>query len=139
VVGESRGWNCHPNTVWRVLLLPLFNHHSFQRGSARYVYIAIRGICHQSPSSLEFWAGENQLDFVVTEHWEAPTAFNTKPLCSIRSGRGSIVLYNQGSAFHRMLTGEKGMVDAISKYGGADRLANAMAVVAHKCLSACDA
>ena len=88
---------------------------------------------------LEFWAGENQLDFVVTERWERPTAFNTKPLQSIQSGRGSIVLYNQGSAFHRKLTGEKGIKAAISKYGGVDRLAEAMAAVAHRCLSVCNA
>jgi len=87
---------------------------------------------------LEFWAGENRLDFVVTEHWERPAAFNTKPLHSIQSGRGSIVLYNQGTAFHRKLTGEKGMEAAVSKYGGFDQLAEAMAVKAHSCLSACN-
>jgi hypothetical protein len=90
-------------------------------------------------SLLEFWAGENQLDFVVTEHWETPTAFNTKPLHSINSGRGSIVLYNQGSAFHQMLTGEQSIGAALSKHGGEGRLAEAMAAVAHRCLSACNA
>lgn len=85
---------------------------------------------------LEFWAGENQLDFVVTERWERPTAFNTKPLHSIKSSRGSIVLYNQGSAFHWMLTGKKGLKAAISKHGGVGGLAKAMATVAHQCLSA---
>lgn len=86
--------------------------------------------------SLEFWAGECLLDFVITEKWETPTAFNTKPLNSIGSGRGSIVLYNQVSAFHWMLTGEKGMEAAVSKHGGIDKLAEAMAVVARRCLAA---
>ena len=76
---------------------------------------------------------------MVTERWERPAAFNTKPLHSIQSGRGSIVLYNQATAFHRMLTGEGGMEAAVSKYGGFDRLAEAMAVEAHSCLSACNA
>jgi hypothetical protein len=35
-----------------------------------------------------------------------------------------------------MLTGEKGMDAAVSKHGGLDRLAEAMAAVAHRCLSA---
>jgi len=84
---------------------------------------------------VEFWAGENLLDFVVTERWERPTAFNTTPLHSIGSGRGSIVLYNQASTFHWKLTGEKSIDDAISKYGGRDKLAEAMTSMAHDCLS----
>jgi hypothetical protein len=87
---------------------------------------------------LELWVGENSLDFVVTESWERPTAFNTQPLQSIGSGRGSIVLYNQGSAFHWKLTKEKEMGGAISKYGGIGRLAEAMAAEARRCLSACN-
>ena len=73
---------------------------------------------------------------MVTERWERPTAFNTKPLHSITSGRGSIVLYNQGSAFQWMLTGAKRMKDALLKHGGADGLAAAMAAKVRQCLSA---
>jgi len=76
---------------------------------------------------------------VVTDRWERPTAFNTKPLHSIGSGRGSIVLYNQGTIFHRKLTGEKRMEAAVAKYGGIERLADAMAAKARKCLSGCNA
>jgi hypothetical protein len=83
----------------------------------------------------EFWVGECLLDFVVTERWERPTAFNTTPLHSIGSGRGSIVLYNQASAFHWKLTEEKMADDAVSKYGGREKLAEAMASVAHDYLS----
>jgi hypothetical protein len=83
----------------------------------------------------EFWAGESRLDFVTTEQWERPTSFNTTPLHSNGSGWGSIVLYNQASAFHWMLTGEKKMDAAISKYGGIEKLAAAMANVAQNCLS----
>lgn len=90
-------------------------------------------------SLLEFWAGGNLLNFVVTECWETPTAFNTMPLHSIKSSQGSIVLYNQASTFHWMLTGEKGIEAAVSKHGGVDGLAKAMAVVAHSSLSVCNA
>jgi hypothetical protein len=83
----------------------------------------------------EFWAGETPLDFVITQDWEAPTAFNTKPLHSIGSGRGSLVLYNQASAFHYMLTGEKRIPDAIARHGSIENITKDMAKVAQSVLS----
>lgn len=72
---------------------------------------------------------------MTTERWEWPTSSNTKPLEAIGSGRGSLVFYNQGSAFHWKLTGEKKKEGAIKKYGSVGKLAEAMAVVAQECLS----
>jgi hypothetical protein len=72
---------------------------------------------------------------VVTQNWQAPNSFNSQPLNTIGSGRGSLVLYNQGSAFLYKLTGEKNVDDAVLKYGGYKNLAAAMAAVAQTCLS----
>lgn len=98
-------------------------------------HMAMLWVSINNPPLPEFWAGEIPLDFVITEDWETPTAFNTTPLHSIRSGRGSLVLYNQASAFHYMLTGEKKVDGAIDRYGSIDKLANAMAKVAVKVLA----
>jgi hypothetical protein len=92
-------------------------------------------IASPHPFLSEFWAGESQLDFVTTEHWEEPTSFNTTPLHSIGSGRGSLVFYNQGSAFLYKLTGQKHIDGAVAKYGGMEKLATAMAVEGQKRLS----
>lgn len=125
-----------PSGVFYFCLSSIITHFNVDRhGTLSQQHIGLSAIT----LLLEFWAGENRLEFVVTEHWERPTAFNTKPLHSINSGRGSIVLFNQGSTFHWMLTGEKKMKAAISKYGDYNQLAAAMADVAHECLSACDA
>ena len=48
---------------------------------------------------------------------------------------GSLVLYNQGWAFHYKLTGEKNMDAAVSKYGGYRGLAAHMAAKAQQYLS----
>ena len=71
---------------------------------------------------------------MTTQNWEEPTSFNTAPLHSIGSGRGSLVFYNQGSAFLWKLTEEKTIDGAISKYGGVDNLAAVMALEAQKYL-----
>ena len=72
---------------------------------------------------------------MTTKNWERPTSFNTMPLHSIGSGQGSLVLYNQGSAFHYKLTGKKNMDAAVSKYGGYRGLTAHMAAKAQQYLS----
>ncbi len=62
-------------------------------------------------------------------------SFNTMLLHSIGSSQGSLFLYNQGSAFHYKLTGEKNMDAAVSKYGGYRGLAAHMAAKAQQYLS----
>jgi hypothetical protein len=49
---------------------------------------------------------------VTTPNWETPTSFNTTPLQTIGPGRGSLVFYNQGTAFQWMMTGHQYMEDA---------------------------
>ena len=56
------------------------------------------------------------------------------PLSVIGSGRGSLVLYNQGSAFHWMLTGHQYMDTAIDAFGTCKALAEAMMVHAKEAL-----
>ena len=72
---------------------------------------------------------------MTTKNWERPTSFNTMLLHSIGSGHGSLVLYNQGSAFHYKLTGKKDMNATVSKYGGYRGLAAHMAAKAQQHLS----
>jgi hypothetical protein len=74
----------------------------------------------------EFWSGTNRLKLLTTKQWEAPNAFNTMPLSAIGSGRGSLVFYNQGSAFHWMLTGHQYMRDAIAAFGSREGVAAAV-------------
>lgn len=74
----------------------------------------------------------HRLDLVITEDWEVPTEFNTSPLSAIGSGRGSLVFYNQGSAFHWMLTGHQYMEDAVKSFGSRATLAAAMLEHANK-------
>ena len=82
----------------------------------------------------EFWSGTNRLELVTTEQWEEPTAFNTMPLSTIRSSRGSLVFYNQGSLFHWLLTDHQYMKDAIRAFGSHKKLKEVMMVHANKAL-----
>jgi len=57
------------------------------------------------------------MQLVTTTGWETPTSFNTQPLRSIGSGRGSLVFYNQGSFFNWMFTGYQKLSVAVSALG----------------------
>lgn len=70
-----------------------------------------------------------------TTRFEKPTSFNTTPLNSIGSGRGSIVFFNNASSFHWMLTGKQFMTDAIKEWGGEEELSRFIAAKAATVIS----
>jgi hypothetical protein len=74
--------------------------------------------------SKEFLVGNNQVNLVTTSNWEVPTSFNTTPLSTMGTGRGSLVFYNAGSSFHWMLSGHQYMADAVAAFGSIHALAN---------------
>jgi hypothetical protein len=62
-------------------------------------------------------AGGAPVQLVTTVDYEWPTATNTTPLNSIGTGRGSIVLYNQASFAHWLVTGKQYMKEAKAVHG----------------------
>lgn len=53
----------------------------------------------------EFYSNDHPLQFVTTKRREQPNNFNTEPLQSINSGRGSVVYFNPGQTFVPLYTG----------------------------------
>ena len=68
---------------------------------------------------------------MTTSNWETPTSFNTTPLQTIGSGRGSLVFYNQGTAFQWMMTGHQYIEDAVKIMGSAEICARMQKEAAH--------
>jgi hypothetical protein len=62
-------------------------------------------------------AGGAPVELVTTADYEWPTEANTTPLNSIGTGRGSLVLYNQASFAHWLVTKEQYMRVAEAVYG----------------------
>lgn len=74
------------------------------------------------------------MELVTTADWEWPSSDNIRPLRTIGSGRGSIVLYNQASTFHWPLTGYQYMDDAVAAYSGIAGVAEHVAQIAEYAL-----
>jgi hypothetical protein len=131
---QPGGENRDPDPAHGALYMPIIADYTLQRGQAWCAPPHPLILLLDNGPWAEFWSGINRLELVTTEHWAAPTEFNTTPLSAIGSGRGSLVLYNQGSAFHWMLTGHQYMEAAIQAFGSREALAEAMMVHAKEAL-----
>lgn len=82
----------------------------------------------------EFLLGGAPVQLVTTTDYEWPNESNTTPLRTVGTGRGSIVLYNQASFSHWLVTGHRTMKKAEAVHGGQVKVKELFAEKARKVL-----
>ena len=117
-----------PTCVWTFALSALNIHYNADTQGCAY---SNYGYAFSLLLPLEFLVGGAPAGLVTTIDYERPTEFNTTPLNSLGTGRGSIVLYNQASFAHWFVAGERYMSAAREAYGK-DGLSNLFAAKAQE-------